>query len=229
MKMTDEAPLARSPLHVWQEAHGARFGERHGWRLAESFAAQRSDLLLVDVTPFAKLAFTGYEILDLSHTHFPDPQPGRVVAVSGAKPGWLCHQSDEQLLFLSTRLEAEGFASFRLPGQPEHKRITTWDMTSAYAGFLLIGSDVSDVARLLGGHLNLGSSPSILSPGSCVETGFYGVPCLLARAPDDRPVVGMWVAWDVAEYVWDRLLQIGAAHGLAAAGGDVLREFGWQA
>jgi glycine cleavage system aminomethyltransferase T len=224
--MPSKSVLSRSPLHAWQEARGARFGERHGWRLVESFAGPRAGLLLADVTPFAKVAFTGGEVPRLAEALLADAQPGKVEVISGAKPGWLCYLSEEQLIFLSTRLDADVPEAFQFPGQPEQVKPAQWDVTSGYAGFLLLGTDAP---RILGSQLNLGGGSSVLSPGTCVETGFFGVSCLLARAPDERPVVGIWVGWDVAEYVWEQLWRVGAAQGVTAAGAEVLHEFGWHA
>lgn len=215
--------LARSPLHAWQEANGARFTQRHGWRLAESFhsgASQRSELMLADVTPFAKLSITGNDVSGQAGAVLPDAQPGNVAVVEGA--GWLCYLSEDQLLFLSSRLDAR-LDDFQLPRQPHDARPATWDVTSAYAGFLLIGEQA---ARLAGSSLNLGGGPATLAPGSCVETGFFGVNCLLALL-DERPVLGIWVPWDAAEYAWERLCE--AAPHAPLLGVDALRKFGWHA
>lgn len=221
--MTGTPPLARSPLHAWHEAHGARFGQHHGWLLAQSFpgVSWSSGLRLADVTPFAKASITGNDVSELARAALADPQPGKVAAVAGTSPGWLCYLSEEHLLFLSTRLDAEP-DTLRIPNQREDARPITWNVTSAYAGCLLIDDNA---AQLISYRLNPGRGPATLVPGSCVETGFFGVNCVLARL--DERSVGVWVPWDVAEYAWERLRELAPA--AAPLGITALGDYGWHA
>ncbi len=100
-----------------------------------------------------------------------------------------------------------------------------WDLTSSMAGFVLFGPGA---AAVLGGRLDLGTGPAALLPGSCVETGLYGVPALLVRPPTNPSSVGIWVPWDLAEYVWERLGQIGAPRQLVHLGMEGLKTLGWN-
>lgn len=210
----------RSPLHAWHESHGARFVDRHGWRVPASYgdmsgavAAARTGLALADVTAFAKYLVTGKDVAALARARMEDPQPGKMIPVKEPRPGWLCYLSEDTLLFLCHELT------------PSRNELTPWrDVTDAYAGFLLIGSDAP---QALGTHLNLGASPNVLAPGTCLETGFYGAACVLARPAHERPnVVGIWVSCDVALYAWERLAEAGNPVPL---GLDTLKELRWRA
>lgn len=219
-------PLGRSPLHAWHEARGATFAQRHGWCFAESFpdtTEPRAGLYLADITPFAKRSFTGKSVASLARAAASELQPGSVALIPSPYPGWLAYLSDDQLLFLSTHLGEHGAATARLPNQPDQPAPSPWDVTSAYAGFLLIGTDAQ---RFVGGLLNL---PAALAPGVCVETGLFGVPSLLARGPDEQTTIGIWVGCDVALYLWERLWQAAAARCVSPLGASALREFGWHA
>jgi glycine cleavage system aminomethyltransferase T len=57
-------------------------------------------------------------------------------------------------------------------------------------------------------HLDV--RPAALPPDSCVETALAGVEALLVRHDrGDLPAVRVYVAWDLGEYVWERVLEAG--------------------
>jgi glycine cleavage system aminomethyltransferase T len=211
----------RTPLHAWQESHAARFADRHGWRLPAAFAdtsrevnTARTGLAIADVTAFAKFSFTGADVASLARSWMSDPQAGKIAAVKEPASGWLCYLSEDTLLLLCTDL-----ATGRM-GPP-------WrDVTDAHAGFLVIGDNAP---QFLGSHLDLGADPNVIAPGACLETGIFGVQCILARPAAELPAIGVWVGWDVARFVWDRLCETGSRHGLAPIGIDALKELDWHA
>jgi glycine cleavage system aminomethyltransferase T len=80
-------------------------------------------------------------------------------------------------------------------------------MTSAYATFELVGLRRDDVLRRLTG---LDVRPAALPPNACRETAFCGVEALLLQAAGrPLPTLRVLVAWDVGEYVWERMLDAG--------------------
>jgi sarcosine oxidase subunit alpha len=81
------------------------------------------------------------------------------------------------------------------------------DVTSAYAAFEVFGPRLDELLRRLT-HLDL--RPASFPVSSCAETALAGVEALLVR-PADRspPGVLIYVAWDLGEYVWERLVEAG--------------------
>ena len=96
-------PVARTPLHHWHHAHGARFIERDGWQVVAAYrgaepeaAAAQAGLGLADVSSFAKVSLRG---------------PGVRAAVPSLAPGSVgfpgesvlaCRLTDDHLLLLAS-------------------------------------------------------------------------------------------------------------------------------
>jgi glycine cleavage system aminomethyltransferase T len=201
------APLARTPLHAWHQTHGARFSEHDGWHVVAAYAepeseaaAARAGLGLADVSACAKFAFRGAGVAELAHSLFPD-SAGLPVGSAAPIPGrsvLACRLTDEHLLLLGGDAPA-------LAGGARSAVLI--DVTSAYAGFELIGPRLDEVLPRLTG---LDLRPAAFPAGSCRETAFCGVEGLLVRTPGRRlPALLVLVAWDLGEYVWERILDAG--------------------
>ena len=94
-------------------------------------------------------------------------------------------------------------AKLDLPNQG----VLTTDVTSAYAGFLLVGPRTEDFLRRLT-HLDVRANG--LPVNSCAETSLAGVEALLVRSPELAvAAMRIYVGWDMAEYVWERLADAG--------------------
>jgi glycine cleavage system aminomethyltransferase T len=92
------------------------------------------------------------------------------------------------------------------------------DSTSEYAGFSLVGPRVDDLLR---GLTPLDITAAGLPMNSCAETGLAGVHALLVRAPELAvPSVRIYVGWDLGEYVWQELLEVGGQYGIHPLGID---------
>jgi sarcosine oxidase subunit alpha len=209
-------PLARTPLHAWHAAHGARFVERDGWQVVSAYStpereaeAARAGQGLADVSAFAKLSLRG----PVSTTLAP-----RSVALLG-ETALACRLTDDQLLLLGTTPDAAALrerAATLHGGQGVHQL----DVTSAYAGFCLVGPRCEEVLRRL---TALDVRPERFPPNSCAETALAGVEALLVQSADlSVPAVRIYVGWDVGEYVWERLLEVGRGHGITPVGLDAL-------
>jgi glycine cleavage system aminomethyltransferase T len=74
------------------------------------------------------------------------------------------------------------------------------------AGFCLIGPRVVEILRKL---TSLDVSTEAFPPGSCAATGLAGVPVLLVRPAGEPPTIRLHLSWDLAEYVWERLFEVG--------------------
>ncbi len=204
-------PLARTPLHTWHEAHGARFVERGGWQVVSAYStpqreaeAARAGLGVADVSAAAKRSLRG---------PMPaDPAPLRVALRPG--PVLACRLTADHLLLLATAPDAA------LGEQAAGTGVRPLDMTSAYAGFCLVGPHWDEVLR----HLTqLDVRPARFPPDSCAETALAGVEALLVRSADlALPAVRLYVSWDVGEYVWERLLEAGRPYGITPLGLDAL-------
>jgi glycine cleavage system aminomethyltransferase T len=146
-------PVARTPLHPWHAAHGARFIERDGWQVVAGFADARHE---------AEAARAGLGLADIS-----------------------------------------AFA----------------DATAARAGLWLLGPRWEELlCRLTQLDLRL-SIPA----NARVETALAGVEAMLVRSTELAvPSVRVHVAWDVAESVWERMLEAGRDLGITPVGLEAL-------
>ncbi len=176
--------VARTPLHEWHRARGARFAARAGFGLA-------------DVSAFAKLSLRG--------AVGASPGP-RGVAVLAGDSGLACRLTHDHLLLLGSTM-AVADLSPSMTAVPEGRGVVPTDVTSTYAGFELIGPRLEELLRRLT-HLDVG--PAALPSGSCAETSFAGVEALLVRPPGrSLPALRVYVGWDLGEYVWERMTDAG--------------------
>jgi sarcosine oxidase subunit alpha len=212
--------LARTPLHSWHAARGARFDDRAGWQVVAGYAgaqaeaeAARSGLGLADVSAFAKVSLRGPGVSALA----PGGAALRLLGVTALPPGpaLACRLTEDHMLLLASSPDAAALDR-HLIGLGDDRALVRTDVTSAFAGFWLLGRSLEELLRRLT-HLDVG--PAALPPGSCAETALAGVEALLVR-----PAAGVQinVGWDVAEYVWERLLEAGRAWRITPVGWDAL-------
>jgi heterotetrameric sarcosine oxidase gamma subunit len=150
-------PVARTPLHHWHAAHGARFVERGGWQVVAAYADPERE---------AERARAGLGLADIS-----------------------------------AATDASSRASFWIIGPH-------WD------AFL---------RRLTQLDVRAASFPA----GARAETALAGVEALLVRSAElTLPSVRVYVAWDVAEHVWERMLEAGRDLGITPLGLDALALLG---
>ncbi|HKI35443.1 MAG TPA: hypothetical protein VKA46_26535 [Gemmataceae bacterium] len=202
------SPIARTPLHEWHAGHGGRFIDRDGWQVVAAYGgveheaqAARTGLGLADVSAFAKISLRGpgvpSQVLSLS--------PRGVTPVTD-EPALACRLTDDHLLLLAATPTATALNPHLL-GFHEGRAVVKTDVTSTYAGFEVIGPRLEEVLCRLT-HLDV--RPSALPVNSCAETALAGVEALLVR-PGGRSLPGLriYVAWDLGEYVWERIVEAG--------------------
>jgi heterotetrameric sarcosine oxidase gamma subunit len=150
-------PVARTPLHHWHAAHGARFIARDGWQVVVAFSdAQRE----------ADAARAGLGLADISASADASPLAGC----------WVIGPHCEEFL----------------------RRLTQLDVR-----------------------------PCSFPMNARAETALAGVEALLVRSAElSLPSVRIYVAWDVAEYVWERMLEAGRDLGITPVGLDALALLG---
>lgn len=222
-------PQARTPLHHWHAAHGARFADWDGWQVVAAYsdpereaAAARTGLGLADISASAKISLRGPGVSSLVSSLVPDSaaiHPRGVACVPG-EPALACRLTEDHLLLLATTPTAASLEQ-RVAGLRWGPSVVPVDTTSAYAGFVLVGQRPVEVLRRLT-HLDV--RPDSFPVNSCAETAFAGVEALLVRAGDfSLPALRIYVAWDLGEHVWERLLEAGRGESITPVGLEALR------
>jgi len=221
-------PLARTPLHHWHAAQGARFAERDGWQVPQAYAdveretaAARTGLALADVSAFPKVSLRGPavdEAADYLLGPSPATRPCRAATLRHGAPGLACRLTPDHLLLLASTTAPAPLAD-ALAHLRHEPRLLESDVTSAHAGFWLIGPHAEGALRRL-----TSLDPAALAPpGSCAETGLAGVQALLVPSLEvGVPSVRVYVSWELGEYVWESLLDAGRGWGMVPLGMDAL-------
>jgi sarcosine oxidase subunit alpha len=217
--------VARLPLHHWHAAHGARFGESQGWQLPayyasveDELAAARTGLALADVSASAKISLCGQGVSDLTKAILADgpaTKPRGVARLAATGSGWACRLTVDHLLLLVLTPIPTGLEECLARTSPSQGVIQT-DVTSAYAGFCLVGPPREKLLRQL---TPLEASAAALPVGTCAETSLAGVQALLV--PWSEPSLSgmlIFVSWDTAQYVWETLMEAGHPLGITPLG-----------
>jgi heterotetrameric sarcosine oxidase gamma subunit len=228
--MAPATRTARTPLQHWHTAQGARFAESDGWQLPQVYssveaetAAARTGLALADLSAFAKISLQGRGVAALTRALIgdgPATRPLGVAALTADGPALACRLTEDHLLLLTEMTNPTALAE-RLASLGQGQPIIQSDVTSAYAGFCLVGPHTEMALR----HVTaLDVAPAALPVSSCAETSLAGVHALLVRAPEVTvPSLRIYVAWDLGEYVWERLLDAGRRLGIIPLGQEGLR------
>src|SRR5882672_4436600 len=108
---TVAAPL-RLPLHHWHVVHGARMIDLDGWQVPASYAVESApsatNLLLVDLSAFAKVSLRGRGVSELARSSLDNTAAARPLGVTTiAGNNLACRLVDDHLLLLGAapRLE----------------------------------------------------------------------------------------------------------------------------
>jgi glycine cleavage system aminomethyltransferase T len=222
------APTARTPLHAWHAAHGARFADRDGWQVPVAYAgagdesAARTGLAVADISAFATISLLGPGVGTAAH-HLLGAgratRPCTAAPLHVGGPGLACRLTDDHLLLLPSATTATPLLDALTHLHQDRPLIQT-DVTSAYAGFWLVGPHTDALLRRL---TPLDVASPALSLGACAETSLAGVHALLVRSPElSVPSLRIYTSWDLGEYVWESLLEPGRALGTRPLGLDGL-------
>ena len=214
--------MARGPLHHWQLTQGAHFAERDGWLVADFYtstdqevAAVRSGLTLADLSAFPKFSLFGNDVENYCRAALFDedvPVIQRAKRFDAEGPVLACRLAQDHILLL-----AESSKSTGLQEKLKHRRaseIVQVDVTGAHAGFCLRGPALEPVLRP---WTALDVSDAALPLASCAETNLAGVHAVLVRTPEPDCLY-LYVAWDLGEHVWMRLLDSGTPAGIQPIG-----------
>ena len=172
-------PLARTPLHAWHVARGARLVERGGWQVPAVYtspeaelAAARGGAAVADVSAFAKGSLRGRAVLAFVEASLPNTaatRPRGVARFPHDPTTLACRLTGDHLVLLALGVEPA-------PLEPHRKRAALFpglvyqDATTAHAAFWLLGPQTEGLlARLT----SLDISAAALPPGRCLRSTLY--------------------------------------------------------
>jgi 4-methylaminobutanoate oxidase (formaldehyde-forming) len=214
-----DAAVARIPLHHWHEERGAEFTASDGWQTPFRYRPTPREgnlllapVLIADLSANAKRSYIGRGVDALAAKLLGLSSLRKVRSACDLEPSrqdFACRLTENSLLLLS--LTPSGAALDDLVGQAENAaRI---DVTTAYAGFSLLGARAAELLQQL---TALDVSLSAFPNQSCAETNLAGVHALLLRPRrGGRDEILVYVGWDVGEYVWEQLWDAGQPLGLS--------------
>jgi sarcosine oxidase subunit alpha len=134
----------------------------------------------------------------------------------GTIPIRCCRLAPDHLLLFTPPEHAAAAREALAAAAAREERAHLTDVTSVYAGIALLGPSSRDVLRKL---IALDIRPTALPDSACAETALAGVHALLLRADlGGLPAFELYVTRDVAEFVWETLLDAGREYGLAPIG-----------
>jgi glycine cleavage system aminomethyltransferase T len=235
-------PLARTPLAYWHMRHGARLDEINSWQVPAVYsdenseiAAARTGLAIADISFIIKVVLRGAGVAELTQSligNGPAEKPGGVAPLTADKSILACRLHADQLLVLGNPTGNDKLGQILSSAAKEKdeggppslvcwsgaKQVFEVDATSAFACFWLFGPHTDELLRHIS-HFDVGA----LTPGSCAETGFAGVPTVLVRPPiPAMPSMRILTGWDLAEYVWEELFRAGQPWRISPLGLDGL-------
>jgi heterotetrameric sarcosine oxidase gamma subunit len=221
--------VARTSLHYWHAAHGAHFTDRDGWQTVSHYssaerevAAAHTGLGLMDISALAKFSVRGSGLQTFAATLVPEGvtlNPPGVASVLGGS-ALACRLTEDHLLLLASTQDT-GVLQQALATTVDNRSVVRTDVTSAYAGFMVIGSALEE---FLGRLTSLDVRSASFPVNSCAETALARVEALLVRAPElSLPALRVYVAWDLAEYVWERMMETGREDAIMPIGWEALR------
>jgi sarcosine oxidase, subunit alpha len=205
--------LARTPLHHWHKMQNAQFHDLEGWQVVKTYSTAESEitaarigLALADVSAFAKVRV---------RSERDDGKRGTVRQLEIASARWhACFLSEDHALLLASKPRSLKEPLISWPN------CRTLDVTSTYAGFIVLGLHLEPfLRRVTHFDVRLASWPI----NSCAETSLARVEAILVRSDEfEVPSVRILVPWDVGEYVWERLLEAGREWQMTPIGLDAL-------
>jgi glycine cleavage system aminomethyltransferase T len=208
------APVARTPLHAWHSRHAARLILRDGWELPDSYGnpeaelrAARTGVGIVDLSSFAKLSLLGRGLVAGAAALIGADQatrPRTVTRMDAASPVLACRLTEDHILLLASGMDAAALTARFTSFQEQHGLLRN-DATCNLAGLGIIGPRAWEILSRLT-HLDGRALPT----GFCIETALAGVHAMLVHPPDqDLQRILVYVAWDLGQYAWEKVLDTG--------------------
>jgi glycine cleavage system aminomethyltransferase T len=192
--------------------------ESEGWQapswyteVEREMAVAHSSPALADITCFAKVALHGPGVSVFMQSLVgatAAAQPLRVSRFDAGGPALACRLTEDQLLLLasSPRLALPQISVTALSLEANKvDDVSFVNQSCALAGFALLGPGALSTLH----QLTALDLAGVLPPGSCAWTSLAGVAVLLVHGEElSVPSVRLYVSWDLAEYLWQRLLEV---------------------
>ena len=206
------APIRRAPAARLSLRRGAVFIEEAGWEIPASYgddaaerAAIRDSVAIADITARAKVDVRG----DL---------PNEIFAPAGA---FVARVSSEWALILGEPNAEADLVRAVEPLAGTGTMVT--DVTHLFAGFAMAGPGLPEVIeRATSWDL------STLARGDATGAPIAEVRALMVRRDIAPDVLEVFVATELARYVWESLSGIVGGLGGAPVGWQALRAEGWR-
>lgn len=206
------APIRRSPVSRMHRELGAAIEAEAGWELVAHYGDEagervllREAVALVDVTPRGKV----------------DVRGGVGGALSVAGDALTARIAEDWALVLAE----PGGEEVLLPKmeQAAGPDAMVTDATHLFAGFALAGPKQADaLARLTSWD------PSTLATGAATGAPIADVRAVVVRRDLEMPVLEVFVATELARFVWETVLDVVDRSGGGPAGWTALRAEGWS-
>ena len=205
-------PVRRPPAARAHERLGAAFEIEEGWSLPISYgdddaerAAIRDAIAVVDVTPRGKIDVHG--------------DVGAALASAGSE---LTARIAPEWALVLTAPGGEDIVRPKLESSSGPRAMVT-DATHLFAGYAVCGPLLPDLIARASGW-----DPATLETGAATGAPIAGVRSIMVRRDLEVPVLEVYVATELARYVWETLHEIAASLGGRAAGWRALRAEGWS-
>jgi len=181
--------------------------------------AAREGIGLADISACAKLRLDGQGVQGFASEVVPSgslSKPGDAAIIDCEGPVVACRLTDRSVLLTDAETAPTSLLE-RFKSVPE---TASTDLTMALAAFTLVGSRCEALLRRL---TALDMSIVSLPAGKCAETSLAGVHALLVRPPRSKLIeTQLFVAADIAEYLWEKLLHVGREFGIVPLGIETL-------
>ena len=205
-------PLRRSPATRAHERLGAAFEIEKGWSLPMSYgdddaerAAIRNAIVVTDVTPRGKIDVRG--------------DVGPALASAGSE---VTARIAPEWAMVLTAPGGEDIVQPKLEASSGQRAMVT-DATHLFAGYAVSGPLLPELLARTSGW-----NPATLEPGAATGAPIAGVRSIMVRRDLEVPVLEVYVATELARYVWETLHDVAASLGGRAAGWRALRAEGWS-
>lgn len=222
-------PVARTPLATWHANAGARLVEANGWlvpagyrSIEEETATLEKGMAITEISSFGKILLTGQAVPILAWSLMgmsPAMKPPGVHAFAANGPILGCRLAEDQLLLVASALTTMGLEQY-LANLCRGQQVSNNNLTTTLAGFWLIGPHIGRILRRL---TDFPLETGLPGTASCAQTRVAGVHAVLVRSDElTVPALRIYIGWDVAEFVWETLLQIGREVALTTIGLEAL-------
>lgn len=206
------APVRRSPASRAHERLGVSFDTEGGWSLPMSYgdddaerAAIRGGIAVADVTARGKVDVRG-----------------DVDAALGSAGGELTARIAPEWALVLTAPGGEDIVRPKLESSSGPHAMVT-DATHLFAGYALCGPLLPDLLARTSGW-----NPATLEPGAAAGAPIAGARSIMVRRDLEVHVLEVYVATELARYVWETLHEVAVSLGGRAAGWRALRAEGWS-